>query len=326
VPGSEKKLALGIDLGGTKLLVAIVAPDGRVVYHVVAPSRAKEGPDAVVGRMVSASKRVSALAGVALGKLAGVGVAVAGLLDSRRGIVTTSPNLPGWEDTPVREIMAEKLGIPALVVNDADAAAVGEHRFGAGRGTRHMLYITVSTGVGGGIIIDGRLYSGASGCAGEFGHMAVDPDGPLCACGRRGCWEALASGSAIAREAASRLRKGEKSILAGCRRTVTAEDVGKAAQDGDRLAREVIASAARYLGIGLANLVNIFNPEMIVIGGGVSNLGNLLLGPARETIDRQAFPLLAGAVKIVRSQVGAAVGAVGAATLVFERLVKRQKP
>jgi glucokinase len=327
MPKADKRLALSIDLGGTKILAALVTPEGNIVSQVTIPTMAKSGPDAVIERMLSAAERAVKPGGVKPSRPAGIALAIAGIIDSRHGIVTTSPNLPGWKNIPLRDEIARRLGAATRLVNDADAAALGENRFGAGRGARNMVYITVSTGIGGGIIINGNLYSGASGCAGEFGHMTIDPDGPKCACGRNGCWEALASGSAIAREARRRLAAGEPSLLSNTHpaRAVTAEAVGEAAGKGDRLAIKVITTAGRYLGIGLANIINIFNPEMIVIGGGVSNLGETLLTPARRVIRQRAFDLPLSAVHIVRSQIGAAAGALGAAALVFDEAVKGQR-
>jgi len=328
VPKADRRLALGIDLGGTKILAALVTWEGRIVSQEYTPTEAKAGPEAVIERMLLAADRVVKLGGMKPSDLAGTALAIAGIIDTRRGIVTTSPNLPGWKDIPLRDEIAQKLTTTTYLVNDADAAALGEHRFGAGRGTKHMVYITVSTGIGGGIIINGELYSGANGCAGEFGHMTIDPDGPKCACGRKGCWEALASGSAIAREARRRLNAGEKSLLNHKKtpRAVTAETVGEAANNGDRLALEVITTAGQYLGIGLANIINIFNPEMIVVGGGVSNLGEMLLNPAREVLRQRAFDLPLNTVRIVRSRIGATAGALGAAALVFNKAAKGQMP
>lgn len=327
MPGADRQLALGIDLGGTKILAALVTREGRIVSQDYIPTKAKSGPEAVIERMLQVTNRVVKLGGVKISDLAGTSLAIAGLIDTCRGIVTTSPNLPGWKDIPLRDEIAHKLGIATYLVNDADAAALGENQFGAGQGTKHMVYITVSTGIGGGIIINGELYSGANGCAGEFGHMTIDPDGPECACGRKGCWEALASGSAVAREAKRRLKTGKESLLNRLApRAISAKMVGEAANKGDRLALDVITTAGQYLGIGLANIINIFNPEMIVIGGGVSNLGELLLNPAREVVRQRAFDLPLSTVRIMRSQIGAAAGALGAAALVFNKATKGLRP
>jgi len=216
------------------------------------------------------------------------------------------------------------LGKPVFLLNDASAAALGEHRMGAGRGLDNLIYITVSTGIGGGLVINGQLYNGTDGCAAEIGHMTILVDGPLCKCGKRGCLEALASGTAIARMARERLAAGGKSCLAELTRgkieDVTAELVAEAARRGDALALSVIDEAARYLGIGLANLVNIINPQMIIIGGGVSKMGAMLFRPARKSMKEHAFKLPARTVRVVRPRLGLDAGLFGAAIYTRESL------
>ncbi len=212
--------------------------------------------------------------------------------------------------------------INTFLLNDANAAALGEHRFGAGRGTNNLIFVTVSTGIGGGIIIDGKLYSGTSGSACEIGHMTIDVNGPKCTCGNTGCLETLASGTAVARDAIGRIRQGEKSTLTemvkGNLEEITAEKVGIAAQSGDSLSMDVISRAANYLGVGMANIVNIFNPEIIVVGGGMAKLGDFLLDPVRQIVRERAFPISAQAVRIVTAQLGDDAGICGAAVFAFE--------
>ena len=240
-----------------------------------------------------------------------------------------SPNLPGWRDVPLRDMVRERYGVDAFLVNDASAAALGEHRFGAGRGVSHLVLLTLGTGIGGGIIINGEMYGGACGSAGEIGHMVIDVNGPECACGNRGCLEALASGTAVARDAIRRIRQGEKSSLVemvgGKIEDITAEKVGAAARNGDSLALDVLAQAANYLGVGMANLVNIFNPEMIVLGGGMAKLGDLLIDPARRVVAEKAFPISAQAVRIVTAQLGDEAGVYGAAVFAFEQRARRSE-
>jgi len=241
----------------------------------------------------------------------------------RNGIVSTPPNLPGWYTVPLRDILHGHYGIDAFLINDAKAAALGEHSFGAGRGLSNIVYITVSTGIGGGIIANGRLYTGHSGAAGEVGHMTIDINGHRCSCGNIGCWETLASGTAMGREAARRLASGEVSSLAvqfaGRFDKVTPVEIGEAARNGDALAQGVVAWTARFLGVGLANLVNIFNPEMIIIGGGLSKLGNLLLEPAVKVVAERAFPLLNRAVRFVASPLGDDATILGAAAFALHK-------
>jgi glucokinase len=229
--------------------------------------------------------------------------------------------MPDWHDVPLRDMVRQRYGIDAFLVNDANAAALGEHRFGAGKGLSSLVMLTLGTGIGGGIIIDSRMYAGACGAAGEVGHMVIDINGPLCGCGRKGCLEAMASGTAVARDTIERLRQGEKSALPemvrGKLEDITAERVGEAARQGDALARDVLFRAGTYLGVGLANLINLFNPEMIVLGGGMANLGDLFLDPARKVAMTQAFPISVRAVRIVTAELGERAGVYGAAAFAF---------
>jgi glucokinase len=319
----EQPPALAIDLGGTKILTAIVRPDGRLAAEEYELTEAWEGREAVITRIANLAQRTLNAAGMKAGELSGAAIAAAGIIDTKRGLVTVSPHLPDWRDVPLGKVIQERLGLSTWLVNDATAAALGEFSFGAGRGLQDILFITVSTGIGGGIILDGNLYEGADGAAGEFGHMTVDPSGPRCPCGNIGCWEMLASGSAIEAEALRRLACGESSLLQnmvnGKPESVDTRMVGEAAERGDGMAREIISRAAEYLGIGLVNLVNIFNPEMIIIGGGVSNLGDMILQPARQLVRERAFKLPGQTVRVVKAGLGQASGVMGAAALVFNK-------
>lgn len=246
----------------------------------------------------------------------------AGPLDLARGVVTTPPNFPGWRDVPLRAMLEEALGLPVLLENDANAQAYGEYRFGAGRGAHHLLFVTVSTGIGGGIVMDGRLYHGASGAAGEVGHLPLDPDGPPCGAGHPGDLEALASGTAIARAAREALETGRCPILTRIvaeGRDADAEAVAEAAQLGDADAGVIIERAGRYLGMGLAGLVNVLNPECVVLGGGLTNIGEPYLAPAKEELARRAFPQALADVRVTVGSLGEQAGALGAVALVAER-------
>lgn len=323
---SDQRPVLAVDLGGTKIIAAAVSPDGKIICRNRCPTMADRSPEVVIDRILSAVNRVIAQTRLETSEVIGIGIAAAGILDTNKGMVTTSPNLPGWRNVPLRDIVADKLGIVTYLINDADAAALGEHHFGAGKGVTNLLYLTVSTGIGGGIIMDGQLYSGADGCAGELGHMTIEAHGPQCHCGNFGCLEALASGWAVAGEARRRIGRGETSNmigLAGGRlENITAETVSLAARQGDQLACDIVAKAANYLGVGLANLVNIFNPELIVIGGGLSKMGEMLLKPARKVIKERAFQMPAQTVRIVRARLGSNAGIIGAATYVFQQQSK----
>jgi glucokinase len=312
-----RKPVVAIDIGGTKYIAAVVGPDGTMLSRIYRYTLSKEGPKKVIARLTATIDEAIEKAGIPKKGLGGIAVAYAGLVDTDKGLVTEAPNLPNWNNVPLRDMLADEYRMPAFVINDASAAALGEHRLGAGQGLKNMVFITVSTGIGGGIIIDGELYNGTDGCAGELGHTIVQVDGPVCHCGRRGCWESLASGSAIARMAKERLQKGGKSMLAEMTNNViddiSAEDVSKGAKKGDPLCKDVINDAARYLGIGLANIVNIFNPQMIVVGGGVSSMGEMILRPARRSMKEYAFNLPGKTVRIVRAGLGTDSGLLGAA-------------
>jgi len=314
---------LAIDLGGTKIIAAIVSNQGRVMAREYRPTLADEGPQAVINRVLSTIDRLLSLRKVGSSQLSSISIAAAGAINFEKGLVTSSPNLPGWQNIPLRDIVREKYRVNTFLINDASAAALGEHRFGAGREVNNLVLLTLGTGIGGGIIINGRLYSGPCGSAGEIGHMTIDVNGPRCSCGNIGCLEMLASGTAVAKEAISRIRQGERSsltdIVEGKIESITAEKVGVAAQGGDSLALEVVLKAATYLGVGMVNLVNIFNPEMIIVGGGMAKMGDLLLDPARQVVRERAFQLPAQAVSIVPAQLGDDAGVLGAAIFAFQQ-------
>jgi len=321
---TSERPVIGIDLGGTKISTALVDSDGSIIAHDYRETLAAEGQKVVVERMLDAARRVMAQAGVAQAQVAAAGIGAPGPLDIETGVVVAPPNLPDWDCVPLKRLVEDALGITTFVENDANAAALGEHRFGAGRGVQHMIYVTASTGIGGGLILDGKLYHGVGGMAGEIGHMTIVPYGPLCACGNRGCLEALASGTAIARRARERVARGVPTLMAdlagGDPGRITAKLVAEAASQGDIEAREILAEAMNYLGIGMANLVNLFNPQLIVIGGGLTNIGELLFGPVRRAIGRRTFPTPARAVRVVRAELGDNVGVLGAAAVALAQI------
>ena len=319
-------LVLAIDLGGTKIIIAIISGDGQVIAEERCLTLSDEGSQSVIDRMLFAIDDLLNVNNIDPSQLDSIGIAAAGAIDIKRGLITLSPNLPGWNDIKLRDIVQEKYKVSTFLLNDASAAALGEHHFGAGRDANNLILLTVGTGIGGGIIVNGELYSGSFGCAGEVGHMTIDVNGPRCSCGNTGCWETLASGTAMAREAKKRIGQGEKSslieIVGGKIGDITTENIGTAAQDGDHLASDVITKSAIYLGIGMVNLVNIFNPEMIIVGGGVAKLGDLLLEPARRVVQERAFPISAQAVRIVAAKLGDEAGAYGAAIYALKQKVR----
>jgi len=315
---------VSVDIGGTKIITAVFDVDGVMLSRIYCLTLGSEGPASVINRLKAAIHRVIEKAGLERDEVGGIGVAAAGAIDINRGLVADSPNLPRWHNIPLRDKLADSLGTPVFLLNDANSAALAEHRLGAGRGLNNLIYITVSTGIGGGMIINGELYNGTDGTAAEIGHMIIKIGGPLCKCGKRGCFEAMASGTAIASLAQKRLRRGEESIMAGLADNkvgdVTAEVVAAAARKGDALALAVIDESAGYLGIGLANLVNLMNPQMIIIGGGVSKMGGMLLRPARKSMKENAFNLPVSTVHLVRSRLGMHAELTGAALYARDRL------
>lgn len=321
---NKEPLILGIDLGGTKILTSVVNARGGMLSRDRTATPAAEGPGAVIEAMAASAGRALEGASLSMDAISAVGIGAPGLSDSKAGILFTSPNLPGWKDVPLRDILRDKMKKKAFLVNDGNAAALGEYFFGAAKGVRHFIYITISTGIGGGIVVDGKILTGSRGTAGEVGHMTIADEGPPCHCGNRGCWEALASGTALAGEARRRIEAGAETAilgLAGGRiEGVTAQTVQSAAEKGDRLAHELILRTARYFGVGLANLINIFNPAMIVIGGGLSNMGDRLLQPAYRAAEERTFPQAYGAVRFVPAALGRDSGVLGAAAFALDEL------
>ncbi len=285
----KKQPLIVVDIGGSKIMAALFSADGKMLSKDIRPTLAREGTNAVVGRLVTAIRETATKNKTSLEEIGGVGIACAGGIDTTRGIVVTpSPHLPGWTNLALARIIKKKTGIDTYVVNDASAAALGEQRYGVGKGVRNLVLLTLGTGIGGGIIIDGKLYLGKEGGAGELGHMTVEAEGLKCGCGNTGCLEIYASGTAIENDFISRIKKGEKSILTSEQiKRITTEKISEAAKKGDKLAQDVIKRAAFYLGVGMVNIANIFNPEMIVLGGGIAALGEMIIAPGEEDGGRE---------------------------------------
>jgi glucokinase len=315
----KEKLIVGVDLGGTKIEAVLSDSCGNIRKRELKETRADEGPNAVIKRIVDAIKAVSSD-----NKIAAVGIGAAGIIDVETGLITVSPNLSGWRNIKLKDILERELSVKTFVDNDATVAAMAEHKFGCAVGCDHVVYVAVGTGIGGGIITNGQIYRGISGSAGEIGHMTIDTNGPLCGCGRKGCWEALASGTALEREARVKIAEGVKTTIPKYAKEgggkITAKGVYLAAQDGDKLANELIEQLGCYLGVGLANLINIFNPQLVVIGGGVSRMGEMLLEPARKTVRERAFELSAKAARVEISSLGYDAGPLGAVALALSEL------
>ncbi|HET9200465.1 MAG TPA: ROK family protein [Dehalococcoidia bacterium] len=304
----------GIDLGGTKIYSVVATADGQVCGEDERPTMVELGVQQSVQRMIDSLSEAARQAGVAVNKLRRVGVAAPGPINLKEGVITAAPNL-GWKNVPLREMLREKLGIEVLLENDANAAALGEFEYGAARQYETLVYVTISTGIGGGFVLDGKIFSGASGAAGEIGHMTVEPDGPRCFCGSRGCLEMMASGTAIGRTGTLAVEEGRSEGLAKLADTdgrVGPEEIARAAAEGDPTANEILDEAARYIGIGLGSLINLMNPQAIVVGGGVSKIGARVLDPVIAEARRRSFPQSFGDCTISFAELGERIGALGA--------------
>ncbi len=287
----EQDVVLGIDIGGTKCAVLLARLNGEILERRQIYTRASErNPEAVLGELIGLAAELKK---VSPSPIRSIGVVSGGPLDIRRGIICSPPNLPGWDDIHIVSLLSEELELPVRLENDANAGALAEWKFGAGVGVNNLIFLTMGTGIGGGLILDGKICQGANGQAGEVGHQTILPDGPLCSCGKRGCLEALASGPAIARMARESLLYGRHkrvlSLAGGKLTDITAEHIINAAKEGDAFAIAILEEAGTYLGIGLANLIQILNPELILLGTLAIHAGDLLLDPVRKAVKEYAW-------------------------------------
>ncbi len=305
---------IGVDLGGTQIRAGLLTPEGELVRRTATLTRPQEGVDSVIQRIVAQIQRV--MQGVESQVIA-IGVASPGAIDVQKEIVRFSPNLSDWRDVPLAQRLRDMLGLPVCVGNDANLAALGEYLFGAGKGVDHLVYITVSTGIGGGIIINGRLLVGAHGYAAEIGHHTVAEGGPVCKCGNVGCLEAVASGTAIAREARKVVAEERPTLLRdlceGDIWRIDARMVALAAQQGDPVAREILHRAGHYLGVGILNLLHIFNPRRVILGGSVMKAGAFITEPMWAVLRERAGSMYLEDFDIVDAALGDDVGILGAA-------------
>jgi glucokinase len=316
----RQRYIVGLDLGGTNIVAGAMPEDGsREIAVRSAPTRADQGAESVVDRIARMIDTVVAETiaetGAKRADFAGVGIGSPGPLDRERGIVIVTPNL-GWRNFPLRDEVSNRVGLPATLDNDANCATLGEWWCGAAKGARHVVGMTIGTGIGGGLILDGRLFHGASDVAGEIGHTTIDSTGRRCKCGNYGCLEAYASGPAIAERAREALAGGEPSILTALVEDdltrITAQLVYEAAKKDDDVARQVVRETANFLGAGVANLLNIFNPDVVVIAGGVTQAGEPLFEPLRAEVRRRAFRPAVEACRILPGTLKGSAGVVGA--------------
>jgi glucokinase len=335
---SDLPLVIGVDLGGTQIRTALLQ-GSRLLARVGELTGENPTPERIIPRIYETINQVIFEAHVTLDQIAGIGVGAPGPLNSRDGVVFAPPNLQGWTNVPLRDIMQSHFNKPTYIENDANAAALAEHMFGAGRGSQEMVYMTISTGIGGGIISNGQIMEGIFGTAGEIGHMTIDWHGERCNCGNIGCLESIASGTAIARRANQMIALGkgsdllefalqnqqkqsgdpvlDKPRMQDTAIRITAHTVALAAEAGIPAASEIIAQAAEGLGVGLVNVVHLFNPELIILGGSVTKIGPRLLDPALHILQKRGMRVPRDSVRIVLAELGEDVGLVGAGALIY---------
>jgi glucokinase len=318
------KPIIGIDLGGTYIKAGIVTPDGEVIARAKAPTDAPKGPESVMHAMATAGREALCAANLEAADVAAAGVGAPGPMNWRTGVVYSPPNLPGWQDVPLAASMSERLGVPAFIENDANAACYAEYWVGAGRDVDTMILLTLGTGVGGGIVLNKKLLRGLDGTAGEIGHMTVMRDGRPCGCGNKGCLETYASVTGLVATAVEGLERGQITALGkmcnGDASTLTGKMVSDAIDQGDEFALWVMQETGRWLGTSIASLINLINPEKVILTGGMANAGATLLDTVIATAHADALDVPAARCEIGFSALGGDAGVIGAAGCAFERL------
>ena len=296
-------LTLGIDVGGTTIKAGLVTAQGEIIAEQVRPTLVAEGVGPIIRTITSLALELTQEQNIKISDLQGVGVGIPGYTNYDEGRVILAPNLK-WRDVPLRRLLEQELKVAVYLDNDVNAAALGEQHFGAGKGIADFIMLTVGTGLGGALVLKGEVYRGALGLAGEVGHMVVQEKGLLCGCGQRGCLETLTSATAIIRTAKE----------AGLK-VATAKEVFNLAQEGSRKAQEIIECVAYYLGLGISNLVNLLNPQRVIIGGGVSKAGDTFLKPISRTVERLCLKTIGSQVEIIPALLGNKAGLIGSGTL-----------
>ncbi|HJQ31308.1 MAG TPA: ROK family protein [Pyrinomonadaceae bacterium] len=314
-----------IDIGGTKIALGLSDLEGRPRLPFRRfPTDVARGPHRILEQALDELERMAGETGA---RVAAVGCGCGGPLSRRRGLILSPANLPGWDEFPIVDLISERLRVPVELDNDANAAALAEHEYGAGQGAESMVYMTISTGIGGGVILGGRLIHGVGDAAGEVGHMIVKPEGAPCGCGARGCLETICSGTSIARRAAERLSNGAQSsslLGGGSLKEITAKAVADAARAGDRVASEVWDETIEYLALGVGNVIAAFAPEAVVLGGGVSTAGEQLLEPLRRRVNESVKIAPVDEIRIVQAALGGDSGVYGALILGRQALAAQQ--
>ena len=313
-----KKYRIGVDVGGTNVKIALVDKEGSIVYSNTTPTRTEMGYEYTISNIKQAIIDLMKETKTDKTTIEGIGFGFPGQIDCDAGVVRVSPNIPGWVNVPIAKIIEKEFGIPTKVDNDVRCAALGELAFGAGKGCKNLICITVGTGIGSGLIINGKLVRGADNAAGEIGHIKLQMhDGPICGCGDSGCLEAFASGPSIVAMAQEYILGGKSTKYRELANPeITPYVVAEAAKQGDKVAQKIFERMGKYIGIGLASVVNLLNPEKIVIGGGVADAGDILFTPLTNTLKKRAMPIQAKSVSVVPAQLGNAAGVIGASLLI----------
>lgn len=312
---------IGIDVGGTNVKIALVDKSGKIIYSNSVPTYAKMGYEYTVNNIKQAIKDLMKETNTTAKDIDGIGFDFPGQVDYKTGVVKLAPNIPGWVNVPIAQMIEEEFHIPTRIDNDVRCAALGEMKFGAGQGCENFVCITVGTGIGSGLVVNGQLVRGASNAAGEIGHIKLQmKDGLICGCGDTGCLEAYASGPSIVAMAQDYIKGGKstkfREMAAAEGGEITPYMVAKAAEAGDPVAKRIFAIVGEYIGIGLTSVINLLNPEKVIIGGGVAEAGDLLLDPIRKTIKERAMVVAGSAVEIVPAQLGNSAGVIGASMLI----------
>lgn len=288
---SKAYYLIGVDLGTLHTTIVITDLLGSVEKRIEYPTDCQLEKDKILEKLKSSIHNIIKNSGIKRKKIVGIGVAAPGLID-KKGTMRITPNF-GWRDTPLGEILKKEFHIPVFVDNNVNAMALAESEFGKGQGVKNFVFINVGMGIGSGVVINGELFHGESNCTGEIGHTTVDYNGPKCSCGNKGCLEVMASGPAIAKRAIKAIKEGEKSSISKLANydlnQVSAEIVSKAANQGDKLGLNIMEEAGGYLGTGIANIINLFNPELVILGGGVIQAGDLIFNPLKKAIQKRAF-------------------------------------
>ncbi len=322
----EAGFAVGVDLGAANLRAVVIDLEAKIIAKIAKKTKADEGKERILKRIIEIIHQVIDTSGVEREKIKGIGVGISGIIDHQKGICLFCPNIKGWENVPVKRLLEEEFGMEVSVDDSSRMAALAEHWCGFARKVENFIFIKVGVGLGSGIFTNGQLYRGSRGTAGELGHTTIDENGPRCQCGNRGCLEILVSGPGIIRRAKERLEEGVVSLIermsAGDLAKVTPEIVAQAARKGDKLAFNIMEKTGEYLGTGIANAVNLFNPELVIIGGGISRAGDLFLDTVERTVKARALHTASTSVDIKLSELGDTTAAQGTAILVLKDVFK----